>query len=163
MQLSSVECSVCQKSAALISVAQGEGEGDGSWWRLVTQQADTPNDIGRNFVLGNRKKIAKFLMRTFTCRSTFLYGEGAKGGAFLWLTYCAVPGCWFYDVQIIVTLQIILWPLKWAFVKTEAPWLGLEIKKRLKYSLCHGQSLEEDPQSIYIWFCLCISWRKLWG
>jgi hypothetical protein len=31
------------------------------------------NDIGRNFMLGNRKKIAKFLMRTFTCRSTFLY------------------------------------------------------------------------------------------
>jgi hypothetical protein len=31
------------------------------------------NDIGRNCLLGNRKKIAKFLMRTFTCRSTFLY------------------------------------------------------------------------------------------
>ncbi len=30
------------------------------------------NDIGRNSLLG--KKIAKFLMRTFTCRSTFLYG-----------------------------------------------------------------------------------------
>jgi hypothetical protein len=31
------------------------------------------NDIGRNSLLGNRKKIAKFLMRTFTCRSTFLF------------------------------------------------------------------------------------------
>ncbi len=31
------------------------------------------NDIGRNSLLANRKKIAKFLMRTFTCRSTFLY------------------------------------------------------------------------------------------
>ncbi len=31
------------------------------------------NDIGRNFLLRNRKKIAKCLMRTFTCRSTFLY------------------------------------------------------------------------------------------
>jgi hypothetical protein len=31
------------------------------------------NDVGRNSLLGNRKKIAKFLMRTFTCRSTFLY------------------------------------------------------------------------------------------
>jgi hypothetical protein len=31
------------------------------------------NDIGRNSSLGNRKKIAKFLMRTFACRSTFLY------------------------------------------------------------------------------------------
>jgi hypothetical protein len=39
----------------------------------MTQQADKPSDIGRNFLLGNRKKIAKFLMRTFTCRSTFLY------------------------------------------------------------------------------------------
>jgi hypothetical protein len=32
------------------------------------------NDIGRNYLLGKRKKIAKFLKRTFTCRSTFLYG-----------------------------------------------------------------------------------------
>jgi hypothetical protein len=31
------------------------------------------NDIGRNCLLGYRKKIAKFLMMTFTCRSTFLY------------------------------------------------------------------------------------------
>jgi hypothetical protein len=30
--------------------------------------------MGRNCLLGHRKKIAKFLMRTFTCRSTFLYG-----------------------------------------------------------------------------------------
>jgi hypothetical protein len=30
-------------------------------------------DIGRNCLLGNRKKIAKFLMRTFTYHSTFLY------------------------------------------------------------------------------------------
>jgi hypothetical protein len=32
------------------------------------------NDIGRNLLPGNRQKIAKCLMRTFTCRSTFLYG-----------------------------------------------------------------------------------------
>jgi hypothetical protein len=32
------------------------------------------NDIGRNFLLGNRRKIAKFSMSTFTYRSTFLYG-----------------------------------------------------------------------------------------
>jgi hypothetical protein len=31
------------------------------------------NDIGRNSLLGNRKKIAKFLMSTFTYCSTFLY------------------------------------------------------------------------------------------
>jgi hypothetical protein len=30
---------------------------------------------GRNFLLGKRKKIAKFLMRTFPCRSTFLNGS----------------------------------------------------------------------------------------
>ncbi len=41
----------------------------------MTQHADKPSTIGRNFLLGNRKKIAKFLMRTFTCRSTFLYGR----------------------------------------------------------------------------------------
>jgi hypothetical protein len=35
--------------------------------------------IARNCLLGNGKKIAKFLMRTFTCRSTFLYGaHGAQ-------------------------------------------------------------------------------------
>ena len=33
------------------------------------------NDIGRNSLLGSRKKIAKLLMRTFTCRSIFLYGQ----------------------------------------------------------------------------------------
>jgi hypothetical protein len=33
------------------------------------------NDIGRNCLLGHRKKMAKFLMGTFTCRSTFLYDE----------------------------------------------------------------------------------------
>ncbi len=32
--------------------------------------------IDRNCFLGNRKKKAKFLMRTFTSRSTFLYGRG---------------------------------------------------------------------------------------
>jgi hypothetical protein len=32
------------------------------------------NDLGRNSLLGKRKKTAKFLMRTFTYRSTFLYG-----------------------------------------------------------------------------------------
>ncbi len=31
------------------------------------------NGIGRKSLLGNGKKIAKFLMRTFTYRSTFLY------------------------------------------------------------------------------------------
>jgi hypothetical protein len=36
------------------------------------------NDIGRNSLLVNRKKIAKFLMRTFTCRSTFLYGKTTR-------------------------------------------------------------------------------------
>ncbi len=37
------------------------------------------NDICRNSLLGNRKKIAKFLKRTFTCRSTFLYGGEGLG------------------------------------------------------------------------------------
>jgi hypothetical protein len=33
------------------------------------------NDIDKNCLLGQRKKIAKFLMRTFTYRSTFLYAR----------------------------------------------------------------------------------------
>ena len=36
------------------------------------------SDIGRNYLLGSRKKIVKFLMRTFTCRSTFLNGAHVK-------------------------------------------------------------------------------------
>jgi hypothetical protein len=40
------------------------------------------NDLGRNSLLGKRKKIAKFLMRTFTYRSTFLYGS-------LYVPFCA--------------------------------------------------------------------------
>ncbi len=39
------------------------------------------NDIGRHFMLGNRKKIAKCLMRTSTCRSTFLYGPASLSPA----------------------------------------------------------------------------------
>jgi hypothetical protein len=46
-------------------------------------------NIGRNFMPGNRKRIAKCLMRTFTCRSTFLYGpnniylqQGSSGKLF---------------------------------------------------------------------------------
>ncbi len=38
------------------------------------------HDIGRNSLLGNRKKIAKFLMSTFTYRSTFLYGPTISWG-----------------------------------------------------------------------------------
>jgi hypothetical protein len=41
-------------------------------------------NIGRNCLLGLRKKIAKFLMRTFTCRSTFLYGGNTY--ILMWLT-----------------------------------------------------------------------------
>jgi hypothetical protein len=51
------------------------------------------NDIGRNCLLGNRKKIAKFLMRTFTYRSPFLYvctlclstSRGGGGGGSLFV------------------------------------------------------------------------------
>ncbi len=32
------------------------------------------NGIGKNCLLGHKKKIAEFLMRTCTCRSTFLFG-----------------------------------------------------------------------------------------
>ncbi len=44
--------------------------------RDTTSRTNLLNDIGRNSLLGNGKKIAKFLMRTFTYRSTFLYAAG---------------------------------------------------------------------------------------
>ena len=44
------------------------------------------NDISRNFLLGSRKKIAKWgLMRTFTCRSTFLYAGSILSWTFYFL------------------------------------------------------------------------------
>ncbi len=53
-----------------VMITQGMGAGDDNKqtnsWIL--------NDLGRNSLPGKRKKIAKFLMRTFTYRSTFLYG-----------------------------------------------------------------------------------------
>ncbi len=42
------------------------------------------NDIGRNCLLGHRKKIDKFLMRTSTCHTTFLYN----------LHVCPQPSKW---------------------------------------------------------------------
>ncbi len=50
---------------------RGEGTGGGKV-RMETSIVSAVC-IGRNCLLGNGKKIAKFLMRTFTCRSTFLY------------------------------------------------------------------------------------------
>jgi hypothetical protein len=46
---------------------------DGDYWHNKQTNSWILNDIGRNSLLGKRKKIAKFLMRTFTYRSTFLY------------------------------------------------------------------------------------------
>ncbi len=48
--------------------------GDGGGWVRMETGIVSVLCIGRNCLLGNGKKIAKFLMRTFACRSTFLYG-----------------------------------------------------------------------------------------
>ncbi len=57
------------------------------------------NYVSRNCLLGHRKKIAKFLTRTFTCRSTFLYGpsyrrmcivQKGEGGSLLLSDNCSV-------------------------------------------------------------------------
>ncbi len=48
------------------------------FWREVSNSWIL-NDIGKNLLLESRKKIAKCIMRTFTCSSTFLYG---------WNTHC---------------------------------------------------------------------------
>jgi hypothetical protein len=37
------------------------------------------NDNSRNCLLGHRKKILTFLMKTFTCRSTFLFVPDERG------------------------------------------------------------------------------------
>jgi hypothetical protein len=46
----------------------------GCFWGEVSNSLIL-NDIDRSFLLGRRKKIAKCLMRNFTCRSTFLYAS----------------------------------------------------------------------------------------
>ncbi len=55
----------------------GRGD-DGNYWHNKPMNSRILNDIGRNSLLGKRKKIAKFLMRTFTYRSTFLYGPNRR-------------------------------------------------------------------------------------
>ncbi len=57
------------------------------------------NDIGRNSLLENRKKIANFLMRTFTCRSTFLYVSNPQGPVH---TYCRM--CLFRFINNLLTV-----------------------------------------------------------
>jgi hypothetical protein len=54
-------------------ITQGVGAGGMMATIDTTSNSRILNDIGRNSLLGKRKKIAKFLMRTFTYRSTFLY------------------------------------------------------------------------------------------
>ncbi len=51
------------------------------------------SDMGENFLLGNRKKIAKFLMRTFACHSTFLY---------------SFPLTWPFPVRILLSVRYVL-------------------------------------------------------
>jgi hypothetical protein len=78
----------------------------------VTQQAGEPNDIGRNFLLGNRKQTAKFLMRTFTCRSTFLYALNLLFlhllSRFIILTFTFLPFSAAYLSPLLFSQQFIL-------------------------------------------------------
>ncbi len=45
-------------------------------WKPTYRHPSWILNDNRNCLLEHRKKIAKFLIRTFTCRSTFLYGVG---------------------------------------------------------------------------------------
>ncbi len=53
------------------------------FWREVSNSWIL-NDIGRKFLLRNRKKLAKSVMKTFTCRSTFLYAGGVPWEGWVW-------------------------------------------------------------------------------
>ncbi len=63
------------------------------------------NNIGRNCLLGHRIRIAKFLMRTFICRSTFLYAfnltfdsrKPANHAASYWCFQCFI---WVHSTEI---------------------------------------------------------------
>ncbi len=54
-------------------ITQGMGHGGGGGVDKKRTNRLIFNYHGLNTLLGKRKKIAKFLMRTFTYRSTFLY------------------------------------------------------------------------------------------
>ena len=73
------------------------GGGDGSWWRLVDTTTRQTEWYRQKLLAGKycRKKIAKFLMRTFTCRSTFLYASSTSKNVFLWKVQklCFRPFC----------------------------------------------------------------------
>jgi hypothetical protein len=55
-------------------------------------------------LLGHRKKIAKFLMRTFTCRSTFLYACQIPSAAF---TVTLFVACSFKNSKILAARSTI--------------------------------------------------------
>ncbi len=88
------------------SINSDKGEGvrvGGGWWQLVTQQVDAQlnlNNIGRNFLLGKRKKIAKSSMRTFTLLLPSSMYETLKKGYLMAALDCKWSGniklycCW---------------------------------------------------------------------
>ncbi len=60
------------------------------------------NDIGRYCLLGHRNKIAKFLTRTFTCRSTFLYAYKIH----LLPSYCCSFLCWTGTTRLVFIWEL---------------------------------------------------------
>ncbi len=89
-------------------------------------------------MLGNRKKIAKFLMRTFTCRSTFLYA--------LAVLYAMV-------VEYCVPTDMLWWALQCAAIgEWNVPFNFFDISQMiLPLETTHGysQAVEEAPRMVY--------------
>ncbi len=92
------------------------------------------NDIVRNCLLGKRNKIAKYLMRTFTCRSSFPYGWRLLK---LWRPLCRPR-----DRQIAIFDQKIIFLNFWS----SKSWVQILISIQPKMLLPDPESMNLDPK-----------------
>ncbi len=108
-------------------------------------------DVGRNCLLGNRKKTAKILMRSFTCRSTFLCGcyppswkEVGEGGVSPTKAACTLLTCVAVDIYVSKSmLRIRIWSgFYWVNVTASDAREGYNfLRKRKNSSFMIGCSL----------------------
>ncbi len=107
----------------------------GDLWHNKQTNRRILNDIGRNSLPGNRKKIAKFLMRTFACRSSFLYAWGVWHiyirGSYLWWNS---PKARLFSSEFFMAInlqffKIPIYPMLWR----KTPWF-CQLRQNLKKS-----------------------------
>ncbi len=99
------------------------------------------NDIGRNSLLGNRRKIAKFSMSTFTYRSTFLYGlRGLRQWVQLYtgtqINFGDITPWLTYDFRFLFYRAVssyIRWKIFFEIDKNPTPWNDEKDKREFSF------------------------------